>query len=226
MKKKSTKKRFDESPYYLVFCITVLCYLILSQYISEILLCFAVLCIIGTIVFMRHIKKKNIKEAEAKCGLPQLDNMTDDILDKFLSYHFNNMGYKKSDNSEFLLFSKDNKTLLISYHRHNKLATSETILGFADKMLYSGADAGRLYSFTPYTREAYRSAIGASMLLLDRSDFASEFSKKEVDDFYVTTGIKDDNICPVCGGEIIKIDGLFSSRVGCSNCKYSKSLSK
>ena len=204
--------------------------IIVEQFIA---LSFAI--IIGALIIIISIKKAR-QNKYLNSGINIVDKMEGKEFEKFLSAHFENLGYKveltpdSNDYGADLVIKKDGIKTVLQAKRYKDKVGITAIQQIVAAINYYGADKGVVISNNFFTKNAYTLAKKNNVELWDRKKLIQIMSKsngKVIAD-KVFNQSANDMICPKCGNKLVIRNGSRGKFIGCSNfpkCKYTRNIS-
>lgn len=189
------------------------------------------------------IKKNAIKKKYLNSGISIVDEMTGEDFEKFLSVHFQKLGYKveltpaSNDYGADLILKKGDLKLVLQAKRwKNKIGIS-AIQEITAAIKYYNADKGIVITNNFFTNNAYELALKNNIELWNRNKLIEIMSSSNGQD--IATNLNTDTIenyensknqreiCPRCGNELTIRKGYNGKFWGCTNypkCRFTKNI--
>lgn len=209
-------------------------------------------CIIIIIVAMlvyKSMKNKRLYNS----GIDTIDKMTGIQFEKFLSLHFEKLGYKvkltpaTGDYGADLILEGKSETIVVQAKRWKKSVGIEAVQQVAGDIKYYSATKAMVITNSIFTPNAEKLARTNEIELWDREKLIDVMlksnGKKDMDNIiaskegncekvnkdYLNNGNKDneEKKCPRCGGSLTLRKGKYGEFLGCSGypkCRYTKNV--
>lgn len=235
--KKKQKHKKSKSENWSVFFVEIvtlgLMYLTIKNIINYTIFIIGELIALAVVYIANKLFWKSRNEKYLHSGITEVDNLSGEDFERFLSVYFQKHGYhvkftpKTHDYGADLILTKNNRKTVVQAKRYADKVGIKAIQEIVSAKVYYKADRMMVVTNSQFTHEAEKLAATCNVELWNRNRLVEEFKIEEVQCFKDSENYKDKEVCPYCEGKLILKKGVYGSFLGCSNypkCRYTQKV--
>lgn len=197
---------------------------------------------VGVPLIVKVYKQNKKKERYLTSGMADIDQMSGEEFEELLKYHFQEQGYKaqltpKSHDygADLILKNGYGETIVVQAKRYGSSVGIKAIQEVIGARSYYNAQRAIVFTNNYFSNSAEQLAETSGVELYDRSELTQFIGGNDIRSFVSAAytqaqppqQAQESQLCPCCGGTLVKRYGKHGAFWGCSNfptCRYTKNI--